>query len=70
MHTSALEKIAAELHAINRNIQFAAFAGYSANILAAKIQSAKTDYERNKAIKEADELLETMKKAVSGEGEQ
>jgi len=42
---------------IAKNIQTAAVLGYSANLFAARIISAKTDAERNEAIKEANEIL-------------
>jgi hypothetical protein len=32
--------------------------------MAAKIQSAKSDHERNEAVKEANKLLEIMNKAL------
>jgi hypothetical protein len=52
---------------INRTIKNAAMAISSSNLIAAQIQSAKTDYERNEANKKGNELLESMKKAFWGE---
>jgi hypothetical protein len=48
---------------INRTIKNAVIAINSASLIAAQIQSAKTEYERNEAIKKGNELIETMKKA-------
>jgi hypothetical protein len=52
---------------INRTIKDAAMAVSSASLIAAQIQTAKTEYERNEAIKKGDELLENMKKVFWGE---
>jgi hypothetical protein len=41
-----------------RNVQIAAVLGYNGNILAAKIMSARTDAERNQAIKDSQEVAE------------
>jgi hypothetical protein len=51
---------------INRTIKNAAMAISSASLFAAQMQSAKTDYERNEAIKKGNELLENMRKAFWG----
>jgi hypothetical protein len=61
MGTPVLEKIAAELHAIKQGLVCLC----SANLIVARIQSAETDYDRNEAIKEANEVLKTMKKSLS-----
>jgi hypothetical protein len=52
---------------INRTIKNAAIAISSASLFAAQIQSAKTEYERNEAIKKGNDLLENMKKAIGEE---
>jgi hypothetical protein len=51
---------------INRTIKNAAMTVSSASLFAAQIQSAKTEYERNEAIKKGNELLENMKKVFWG----
>jgi len=47
-----------------KTIQLATIALYSGNILAAKIQSAKSDYERNEIIKESEKVLKEMKELM------
>jgi hypothetical protein len=49
---------------ITKNLQNAAILEYKGNILAAKIISAKTDYERNEIIKESKITLETVKRTM------
>ena len=72
MAPTTIEKIAAELQAIrqltfmlNKNLRTAIVAIYSGNIIAARIQSAKTNCERNEAIRQANEILEAMKKSLA-----
>jgi len=74
MDPTTLEKIAAELRAIRQNtyvltkaLHTAIVAIYSGNIIAARIQSAKTDYERNEVLKQANEILEAMKESLTEE---
>jgi len=49
---------------ITKNIQTAAILEYTGNIFAAKLISAKTDYERNETIKESKIALEAAKNAM------
>jgi hypothetical protein len=60
-----MEKIIKEgFSLITKNLQNAAILEYSGNILAAKLISAKTDYERNETIKESKITLEAIKSAM------
>ena len=59
-----VDDISAELHDINENIvklnetiQNSAATIYRGILFSAKIQSAQSDYERNTAMKEADDFL-------------
>jgi hypothetical protein len=52
------------LSAINANIKLAIKCMVSANIVAAMLQSARNDYERNAAIKEANAILKEITKAI------
>ena len=63
---SDMAEISAELHDINQNlvkinetIQISTTTLYKGIISAAKIQSAQTAFERNTAMKEADDFLKT-----------
>jgi hypothetical protein len=47
-----------------KTIRLAIIALYSAHILSAKMQSAKTDYERNEIIKEGEKALKEMKEIM------
>jgi hypothetical protein len=47
-----------------KNIQFATVTGYSGNILAAKIMSAKTAAERNEAIKQSEKQLQNIQETI------
>ena len=49
---------------IVQNIQLATIALYSAHNLAAKMQTAKTDWERNEIIKEGEKALKEMKEIM------
>ncbi|MDR2516343.1 MAG: hypothetical protein LBC88_03055, partial [Spirochaetaceae bacterium] len=53
------------LSAINDNIKLATKCLVSATIAAAMVQSAKTDYDRNAAIKEASTILNEISQNMS-----
>ena len=60
-------ELAAELHDINKNlvklnemIQISTATIYRGIVSSAKIQAAQSDYERNTAIKEADDYLKQL----------
>jgi len=70
-----IKKLTEEIHALRQDtkrdisqmavtLKVAVIAVYSGNILAAKLQSAKTDYERNEIIKEAGKILTDLQKSL------
>jgi site-specific DNA-adenine methylase len=59
--TSILNEINTNLVELNNTIKSSTEAIYKAIISSAKIQSAKDDYERNTAIKEADDYIKLIK---------
>jgi len=62
---SVSESITSASALIAKNIQTAAVLGYTGNLFAARIMSAKTDAERNEAIKEAVEILKDFKESLN-----
>jgi hypothetical protein len=64
MEEELIKSIQQGLELTIENIRLAAIALYSANILAAKMQTAKTDYERNEIIKESEKALKEMKEIM------
>jgi hypothetical protein len=71
--TESIDELVAEvknstdiLSAINNNIKLAIKCMVSANIAAAMLQSAKNNYDRNVAIKEANAILNEVTKAMEG----
>jgi hypothetical protein len=67
---NTLKTIAAALNSIKQDVNILAKTMWamtaalcSSNLMAARIQSAKTEYERNEAIKEGNRILEMMKKS-------
>ncbi|MDR0490867.1 MAG: hypothetical protein LBH28_06450 [Oscillospiraceae bacterium] len=74
MNKTALEQISADIHAIRQDtnyltrvLRIAAVSSYSGSMMAAKILSAKTKGERDEAVKEANEILQTIKKSLTEE---
>jgi len=61
------QRISAGLDELIGALKTGIYAAASMNLMAARIQSAKTDHERNEAIKEGKEALETMRKSMAGE---
>jgi len=55
-----LRNINLNLEKLNKTIQNSATIVYRGIISAAKIQSAQNDYQRNTAIKEADDFLDEI----------
>jgi len=58
--STELQDINANLTKLNDTIQTTAITLYKGIIWAAKMQSAQTPYERNTAIKEADDFLKLI----------
>jgi len=56
--------VASAVKRLEKTLSAAMYAMTSANLIAARIQSAKTELDRDKAIKEGDEVIETLRKLL------